>query len=159
MGAANSTIRVTDLNFNNIKTNLKAFLRGKPQFTDYDFEGSALSNLIDLLAYNTYYNSIYTNMVGNEMFLDSAQIRNNVVARAKMLGYTPTSSRGSSATLNVTITPSSNVTSVTIPANTLFTSSIDGIQYKFTTPENYVLLQSTGYTSNSVVITEGEPLQ
>ena len=159
MAGANSTIRVTDLNFNNIKTNLKAFLRGKPQFTDYDFEGSALSNLIDLLAYNTYYNSIYTNMVGNEMFLDSAQIRNNVVARAKMLGYTPTSARGSTASLNVTITPSTNVTSVTIPANTLFTSSIDGVQYKFTTQENYVLLQSTGYTSNSVVIKEGEPLQ
>ena len=159
MGAANSTIRVTDLNFNTIKSNLKAFLRGKPQFTDYDFEGSALSNLIDLLSYNTYYNAVYTNMVGNEMFLDSAQIRNNVVARAKMLGYTPTSARGSSAVLDVTITPSTNVTSVTIAANTLFTSTIDGIQYKFTTPEAYVLLQSTGYTSNTVVIKEGEPLQ
>tara|TARA_X000001388_G_scaffold74829_1_gene68497 strand:+ start:1025 stop:2908 length:1884 start_codon:yes stop_codon:yes gene_type:complete len=159
MAAANSTIRVTDLNFNTIKSNLKTFLRGKPQFTDYDFEGSALSNLIDLLAYNTYYNAVYTNMVGNEMFLDSAQIRNNVVARAKMLGYTPTSARGSSAVLDVTITPSTNVTSVTIAANTLFTSTIDGIQYKFTTPESYVLLQSTGYTSNTVVIKEGEPLQ
>ena len=159
MGAANSTIRVTDLNFNTIKSNLKAFLRGKPQFTDYDFEGSALSNLIDLLSYNTYYNAVYTNMVGNEMFLDSAQIRNNVVARAKMLGYTPTSARGSSAVLDVTITPSTNVTSVTIAANTLFTSTIDGIQYKFTTPEAYVLLQSTGYTSNTIVIKEGEPLQ
>ncbi len=159
MAAANSTIRVTDLNFNSIKSNLKTFLRGKPQFTDYDFEGSALSNLIDLLAYNTYYNSVYTNMVGNEMYLDSAQVRNNVVARAKMLGYTPTSARGSSAVLNVTIAPTSNLTSVTIAANTLFTSTIDGIQYKFTTPSPYVLLQSTGYTSNTVVIKEGEPLQ
>jgi len=93
MAKANSAIRVTDLNFNSIKTNLKNFLRSKPEFTDYDFEGSALSNIIDLLSYNTYYNAIYVNMVGNEMFLDSAQIRNNVVARAKMLGYTPTSAR------------------------------------------------------------------
>ena len=158
MAKANSAIRVTDLNFNSIKTNLKTFLRGKPQFTDYDFEGSGLSNLIDLLAYNTYYNSVYVNMVGNEMFLDSAQVRNNVVARAKMLGYTPTSSRGSSATLNLTVTPSTNLVSVTVAANTLFTSTIDGIQYKFTTPETYVLLQSTGYTSNTIVIKEGEPL-
>ena len=158
MAKANSAIRVTDLNFNNIKNNLKTFLRGKPQFTDYDFEGSGLSNIIDLLAYNTYYNSVYVNMVGNEMFLDSAQIRNNVVARAKMLGYTPSSARGSSATLNVTITPTSNVVSLTVAANTLFTSTIDGIQYKFTTPEPYVLLQSTGYTSNTIVIKEGEPL-
>ena len=156
--AANSTIRVTNLNFNQLKTNLKTFLKAKPEFTDYDFEGSALSNLIDLLAYNTYQQSVYVNMVGNEMFLDSAQIRNNVVARAKMLGYTPTSARGSQATLRVTVTPTSNLTSVTIASNTLFTSTIDGIQYKFTTDKPYVLLQSQGYNSNTVIIKEGEPV-
>ena len=156
--AANSAIRVTDLNFNQIKNNLKTFLRAKPEFTDYDFEGSALSNLIDLLAYNTYQQSIYVNMVGNEMFLDSAQIRNNVVARAKMLGYTPTSARGSQATIKVAITPATNVTSVTVASNTLFTSQIDGIQYKFTTDRPYVLLQSQNYTSNTIVIKEGEPV-
>ena len=156
--AANSAIRVTDLNFSQIKNNLKTFLRAKPEFTDYDFEGSGLSNLLDLLAYNTYQQSIYVNMVGNEMFLDSAQIRNNVVARAKMLGYTPTSARGSQATLRVTVTPTSNLTSVTIASNTLFTSTIDGIQYKFTTDKPYVLLQSQGYNSNTVIIKEGEPI-
>jgi len=158
MAKANSAIRVTDINFNSIKTNLKNYLRSKPEFTDYDFEGSALSNLLDVLTYNTYYNSIYVNMVGNEMFLDSAQIRNNVVARAKMLGYTPTSARGSSATLNLTVTPSTNVTSLTVSSNTLFTSTIDGIQYKFTTRQPYVLLQSQSYTSNTIVIKEGEPV-
>ena len=158
MAKANSAIRVTDINFNSIKTNLKNYLRSKPEFTDYDFEGSALSNLLDILTYNTYYNSIYTNMVGNEMFLDSAQIRNNVVARAKMLGYTPTSARGSSATLNLTVTPSTNVVSLTVASNTLFTSTIDGVQYKFTTRQPYVLLQSQNYTSNTIVIKEGEPI-
>ena len=158
MAKANSAIRVTDINFNSIKTNLKNYLRSKPEFTDYDFEGSALSNLLDVLTYNTYYNSIYVNMVGNEMFLDSAQIRNNIVARAKMLGYTPTSARGSSATLNLTVTPSTNVTSLTVSSNTLFTSTIDGIQYKFTTRQPYVLLQSQSYTSNTIVIKEGEPV-
>ena len=156
--AANSAIRVTNLNFNSLKNNLKTFLRAKPEFTDYDFEGSGLSNLIDLLAYNTYQQSVYVNMVGNEMFLDSAQIRNNVVARAKMIGYTPTSARGSQATLKVTVTPSSNVSSVTVASNTLFTSTLDGIQYKFTTDKPYVLLQSTGYNSNTVIIKEGEPV-
>ena len=156
--AANSAIRVTNLNFNQLKNNLKTFLKAKPQFTDYDFEGSALSNLIDLLAYNTYQQSVYVNMVGNEMFLDSAQIRNNVVARAKMLGYTPTSARGSQATLRVTVTPTSNLTSVTVASNTLFTSTLDGIQYKFTTDKPYVLLQSQGYNSNTVIIKEGEPV-
>ena len=156
--SANSTIRVTDLNFNQIKNNLRSFLRAKPEFTDYDFEGSGLSNLIDLLAYNTYQQSVYVNMVGNEMFLDSAQIRNNVVARAKMLGYTPTSARGSQATLAITVTPSTNVTSVTVASNTLFTSTLDGIQYKFTTDKPYVLLQSQGYNSNTVIIKEGEPI-
>ena len=156
--AANSTIRVTDLNFNSIKSNLKAFLRGKPEFTDYDFEGSGLSQILDLLTYNTYYNAVYTNLVGNEMFLDSAQIRNNVVARAKMLGYTPTSARSASATLNVTITPSTNLNSVTINSNTLFTSTLDGIQYKFTTPDTYVLTRESGYSSNTVTIKEGEPI-
>ena len=156
--AANSAIRVTNLNFNSLKNNLKTFLRAKPEFTDYDFEGSGLSNLIDLLAYNTYQQSVYVNMVGNEMFLDSAQIRNNVVARAKMLGYTPTSARGSQATLKVTVSPTSNLTSVTIASNTLFTSTLDGIQYKFTTDKPYVLLQSQGYNSNTVIIKEGEPV-
>ena len=156
--AANSAIRVTNLNFNQLKNNLKTFLRAKPEFTDYDFEGSALSNLIDLLAYNTYQQSVYVNMVGNEMFLDSAQIRNNVVARAKMVGYTPTSARGAQATLRITVSPTSNLTSVTMASNTLFTSTIDGIQYKFTNDVPYVLLQSQNYTSNNVIVKEGEPI-
>ena len=156
--AANSAIRVTNLNFNQLKNNLKTFLRAKPEFTDYDFEGSALSNLIDLLAYNTYQQSVYVNMVGNEMFLDSAQIRNNVVARAKMVGYTPTSARGAQATLRITVSPTSNITSVTMASNTLFTSTIDGIQYKFTNDVPYVLLQSQNYTSNNVIVKEGEPI-
>ena len=156
--AANSAIRVTNLNFNQIKNNLKTYLAGKPEFTDYDFEGSALSNLVDLLAYNTYYQSIYTNMIGNEMFLDSAQIRNNVVSRAKMLGYTPKSARGASSIIKAVITPSTNVASVTIASNTLFTSTIDGIAYKFTTTEPHVLTRGASYTSNTISISEGEPV-
>ena len=158
MAVANSVLRSTELNFNQIKTNLINFLRAKPEFVDYDFEGSALNTLVDLLAYNTYYNAMYTNMATNEMFLDSAQLRNNVVARAKMLGYTPTSAKGAEATIKLAITPSTNVASITIASNTLFTSTIDGIDYKFTTDVPYTVLQQDSYTSNNIIIREGEPL-
>ena len=158
MAVANSVLRSTELNFNQIKTNLKTFLRAKPEFVDYDFEGSALNTLLDVLSYNTYYNAMYTNMTTNEMFLDSAQLRNNVVARAKMIGYTPSSARWSEATVKAVITPSTNVASVTIASNTLFLSTIDGIDYKFTTDRAYALLQQDNYTANNIVIKEGEPL-
>ena len=99
MAGANNAIRATELNFNLIKDNLKTFLRNKPEFTDYDFTGSALNTLLDVLSYNTYYNAVYTNFIANEMFLDSAQVRSNIVSRAKMLVYIPRSAKGSSATI------------------------------------------------------------
>ena len=157
MAGANNVLRATELNFNTIKTNLKNFLRAKPEFTDYDFDGSGLSTLIDLLSYNTYYNSIYTNFIANEMFLDSAQVRNNVVSRAKMLGYTPRSAKGSQATLNLSITPGTNVSSIIVPANTVFSSGIDGVRYSFVTDKSYSLLQENNYSSNNIVIKEGTP--
>ena len=159
MATANSVLRATELNFNTIKGNLITFMKAKPEFADYDFESSALNQLVDVLAYNTYYNAVYTNMVTNEMFLDSAQLRNNVVARAKMLGYFPTAAKGAQAVIKAVITPTSNVESVTIAANTLFTSSIDGIEYKFTTDKAYTVLRQDSYTSNSIVIIEGEPVR
>ena len=82
--AANNALIVTDINFDTIKSNLQSYLSSQNEFKDYDFEASGMQEIINLLAYNTYYNSIYTNFVANEMFLDSALIRNNVVARAKM---------------------------------------------------------------------------
>ena len=155
---ANNALNVTDINFDTIKSNLKSYLSSQNQFQDYDFEGSAISTIIDLMAYNTYINSVYTNMVGNEMFLDSAQIRNNVVSRAKMLGYVPRSTRGATAYLNITVTPGSNVDSVTIPANTQFTSSVDGIDYVFVNRQTQVANSGLGYSAN-VAITEGTPTQ
>ena len=83
--------QVANLDFEDIKVALKDYMRGQTDFTDYDFEGSALSNLIDVLAYNTYYTAFNTNMVVNELFLDSASLRDNVVTLAKQLGYTPVS--------------------------------------------------------------------
>ena len=89
--------QVANIDFDDIKTNLKEYLRSQNDFTDYDFEGSALATLIDTLAYNTYYTAFNTNMVVNELFIDSATLRDNVVAIAKQLGYRPKSATSPTA--------------------------------------------------------------
>jgi hypothetical protein len=158
--SANNVLRITDLNFDSIKENLKSFLSSQNQFTDYDFESSTLSIILDLLAYNTYYNAMYLHFVGNEMFLDTAQLRNSVVSRAKMLGYTPRSARGVTASLDVVVTPNDSPLAITVAANTRFSTSIDGISYNFVTPESYSLeAQSNGAFTGTISIVEGEPLQ
>ena len=105
MATTSSKLKVAELDFDAIKSNLKNFMGDQNEFADYDFDASALSVLLDLLAYNTHYNAFYLNMVVNEMFLDTASIRNSVVSRAKHLGYTPQSVRGSKAYVDLTITP------------------------------------------------------
>jgi len=101
MAITPNTLSVSDLDFDKIKSNLKTFMKSQSQFKDYDFEGSSLSILIDLLAYNTHYNGFYANMVANEMFLDTAVFRESIVSKAKMLGYTPSSRRCSTAYVNL----------------------------------------------------------
>ena len=96
-------IRVTELDFDQIKANLKEFLRGQDEFTDYDFEGSGLSVLLDILAYNTHYNSYYMNMVAGEAFIDSALKRESAVSIAKHLAYTPRSRRSASARIDILV--------------------------------------------------------
>ena len=99
-----SQLRIAELDFDQIKSNLKTFLTAQTSFTDYDFEGSNLSSLLDVLAYNTHYNAYLANMVMNEMFLDSAIKRSSAVSIAKHLGYTPTSARGAVADIDVVVT-------------------------------------------------------
>ena len=96
-------LKVTELDFDTIKTNLKNFLKQQQQFQDYDFEGSSLNILLDILAYNTHYNAYYLNMVANESFLDTALLRDSVVSHAKSLGYVPYSRRAPVATINFNI--------------------------------------------------------
>jgi len=158
--AANNALIVTDLNFDTIKANLQTFLSSQNEFKDYDFEASGMQTILHLLAYNTYYNSIYTNMVSNEMFLDSALLRNNVVSRAKMLGFTPGSARGARADLRLQFQPVGTPASITIPANTQFTSSADGITYTFSTEASSTVLPdgNTNYIT-TVTVREGNPVQ
>jgi len=152
---------VSELDFDTIKTNLKTFLKGQTEFQDYDFEGSGLSVLIDLLAYNTHYNGIYTNLAVNEMFLDSASKRASVVSLSKMLGYTPRSAVCARAVVNATISaPTSSPSVATLPAQQPFTTSINGTSYIFYNLEDVTVSRSTGgnYIFSNLNIVEGTPL-
>jgi hypothetical protein len=152
-----SNLRIAELDFDQIKTNLKTFLKAQSEFTDYDFEGSGLSTLLDVLAYNTHYNAYLANMVVNEMFLDSAVKRSSAVSIAKHLGYTPVSTRGSVANLDIVVTSPSNLpASLTMDRYTPFTSTVDGVSYTFLTTEAKTALRvGTIYTFSDVNVTEG----
>lgn len=112
---ANTQIRVANLNFAGIKSDLKQFLKTKKEFTDYDFEASTISTVLDLLAYNTYRHSFYLNMLANEMYLDSSILRESAVSRAKEVGYFPRSAKSAVATLYVSCVPNDSPTEIVIP--------------------------------------------
>ena len=131
MAVNEKRLRVTELDFDDIKDNLKIFLKNQSQFKDYDFEGSGMNILLDTLAYNTHYLAYNANMVANEMFLDSASLRSSVVSQAKSLGYEVSSARAPIATVNVTL--STTAASKTMPAGTTFTTTVDGVSYQFVT--------------------------
>ena len=125
--------QVANLDFEDIKVALKDYLRAQTEFTDYDFEGSALANLIDVLAYNTYYTAFNTNMVVNELFIESATLRDNVVALAKQLGYRPKSATAPTAYVSFRATYQ-NVTTDTelfLKAGTGFIASYDNNVYQY----------------------------
>ena len=152
---ANSSIVLTHLDFDSYKDSLKTFLKSQDRFKDYDFDGSNLSVLLDVLSYNTYQNAFYLNMISNEMFLDSAKLRDSVVSHAKELNYLPRSFRSSSAVIKLVIT-SSDATkrSIVIPKGTSFTSRVDDFTYNFSTTENYVITNRTPSGSNFVYESE-----
>lgn len=154
-----SKLSVADLDFDAIKTNLKQYLQAQSEFSDYDFEGAGLNILLDILAYNTHYNSFYLNMIANEMFLDSASLRQSVVSHAKLLGYTPRSTTSAEATVNLTITKSvsDTTTNLLLPRFTQFYSQAkDGQSYGFLTVDD-VLISNVASTFSfaNVSIKEG----
>lgn len=160
--AANSSIILSNLDFDAQKNTLKQYLRSQDRFKDYDFEGSNMNVLLDLLAYNTYMNTFYLNMVGNEMFLDSAQLRDSVVSHAKELNYTPSSFRSAEALVTIVInSTNTNKRSITIPKGTTFTSRVDQRAYTFSTAENIVVANvvtsasKATFTSPEVILYEG----
>lgn len=156
--AANSSIVLTQLDFDSYKDSLKTFLKSQDRFKDYDFDGSNLSVLLDVLSYNTYQNAFYLNMVSNEMFLDSAKLRDSVISHAKELNYLPRSFRSSSAVIQLVITSTDAAKrSIVIPKGTSFTSRVDDFTYNFSTTENYVITNRSPSGSNFVY--ESEPIR
>ena len=152
---ANGKISVSELDFNLIKTNLKTFLQSQTTFQDYDFEGSGLSILLDILSYNTHYMAFLANMSTNELYLDSADIRNNIVSLAKMLGYTPNSSRAPKASINLVVNDGSG-TSITMSKGTIFSSVVDGVDYQYVTNEDITATPLDGvFTFSNVPLYEG----
>ena len=148
-------LNITELDFDNIKQNLKTYLSKQKEFTDYDFEGSGMAVLLDLLSYNTHYNALYSNMLANEMFLDSADLRNSVVSHAKQIGYTARSARAPKATLNVTVNDATTAT-VTMARGTAFTTTIDGVSYQYVTNKAVSITPTDGvYTFSNVDVYEG----
>jgi|TARA_R110002167_G_scaffold61520_1_gene173472 hypothetical protein len=156
-----SNINITDLDFDDVSTSLKEYLKGQSTLKDYDFEGSNLSILVDLLAYSAHTSAFNANMVASEMFLDTAQIRKNVVSRAKELGYTPSSRTAAKATFDLTVnnptvggqTPSS----LTINRGHEFTTVFDGSSFTFISLENKTITPTTGtFVFNDLTINQGK---
>lgn len=159
--ASNSSIILTQLDFNEYKTALKTYLTEQDEFKDYDFDGSNLSVLLDVLAYNTYQNAFYLNMIGNEMFLDSARLRDSVISHAKELNYLPRSFTSATAKIQLTVTPTdANKNSIVIPKGTSFISRVDDFSYTFNTNENLVITNKVNgsFVSDTITIYEGNYL-
>ena len=152
-----TTIKASELDFDNIKASLKSFLSSKSEFADYDFEGSALSNILDVLAYNTHLNGLIANFALNETFLPTAQLRTSLVNHSLSFGYIPRSKTASRATLQISVNLANAAVrpeSITLPAGWAFTTTVDGEEYTFRT-----LIDYTGYdTTGSGIYTFVDPL-
>ena len=152
---ASNKLVVSDLDFDNIKSNLKTFLQDQPEFSDYNFEGSGFSVLLDILAYNTHYLGFNANMLVNEVYLDSADIRKNIVSLAKMLGYTPSSVKAPTANISIVVNNATG-SSLTMDKGTTFTSTVDGTTYQFVTNQVSTITPLDGvYRFTDIIIYEG----
>ena len=156
---ANTKLDISELDFDAIKVNLKNFLSKQSEFSDYNFEGSGFAILLDLLAYNTHYLGFNANMLANEMYLDSADIRANIVSLAKMLGYTPTSAKAPVASLDIIVNGPVGTTLV-MDKGTTFTTSVDGTTYNYITNEEISTSPVDGvFKFSNVSVYEGTATQ
>jgi len=163
--AANSATQLAELDFQGIKDNLITFLQGQNSIKDYDFQGSNINTVLDVLSYNTYLNNFYLNMVANEMFLDTAQNRDSIISHIKELNYVPRSYHSAKAILDLQIFPSEKQSIITVPKYTPFTTSINGVSKTFTTQDAITitprldLLNETAYIANNVPVYEGKVVE
>jgi hypothetical protein len=160
MAIEKAPLRVTELDFISIRENLKQYLRSQKEFQDFDFEGSGMSVLLDISAYNTHYMGYYVNMVGNEMFLDTAQLRSSILSHAKNINYVPGSREGALSKISFKVTPpvgdSTNVLTVE-KYSRLFGADKDGVNYPFVCINANTVSKANGtFTFNNVFIKQGE---
>tara|TARA_Y100000310_G_scaffold133176_2_gene132103 strand:- start:969 stop:2804 length:1836 start_codon:yes stop_codon:yes gene_type:complete len=159
MATTNSNLTINNLDFDTIKSSLKSHLAGQTAFADYNFEGAGINILLDVLAYNTHYEAYYNNMIANEMFLDSAVHRDNIVSIAKHLGYSPSSVRGSEATVNITLGNTTGISAGDYFAiGGAFSATKDGTSYTFVNTNTSLIdnQAANGYHINDLVIKEGK---
>lgn len=163
MAVESSKIQVADLDFEDISKNLKSYLKGQNKFKDYDFDGSTMSILIDLLAYASHIGAVNTNIAASELFLDSAQMRKNVVSRAKDLGFIPASEKASSATIDMNLLNVRNpdgtyptTTEMTLQRGQIFSTSYDGTNYEYVVSSSVRPQQNkTNYFYSNINIVQG----
>src|SRR5579864_591044 len=154
---ANSSLSLTSLDFDTLRQNLQQFMQSQDLFKDYNFLGSNLSVLLDLLAYNTYLNAFYLNMIGSEAFLDTAQLRTSIVSRAKELNYVPRSARSAVATVNMSFATAGLNGLLVIPQGTLFAGKNSNGSFVFITDQTHTLLSSSStFTINGMNVFEGK---
>ena len=155
---ANTTLSVANVDFNTLKSSYQTYLQGQSLFKDFDFTGSNMNVLLDVMSYNTYMNNFYLNMVAGESFLDSAQLRDSVVSHAKTLNYLPSSYKSSKATINLNIFPDNNPVAISIPKYTPFTSMVESNTYTFTTNEGITVQPDSNgnFSVTDLEIFEGE---
>ena len=155
---ANSALTVANTNFNDIKASLKSYLQSQSTFKDFNFEGSNINVLLDVMSYNTFLNNFYLNQVASESFLDSAQLRDSIVSHAKTLNYLPRSDTSAKAVVNIEISPANTPDNIVMPKYTEFTTSVESNSYTFTTNEGITITADANgnYFANNVDIFEGE---
>ena len=151
-------LSVSDASFDGIKNNLKTFMKSKTEFKDYDFEGSNLNAMLDVLSYNSYINSFYLNMIGSEMFLDTTQLKDSAISHAKELNYFPRSRTSAKALVTFTINTGAEIPStVIIPENYMVRAKSDQTYLDFSTDEDIIVYNVNGvYSSGPVYIHEGK---
>ena len=152
--------KFSNLDYDQIKTSIKDYIRANSDFTDFDYEGSNFSVLIDTLAYNTYITAFNSNMVVNESFLDSASVRENVVSLARNIGYVPKSKTAAQAAIRIPVTISSSSTTLTLKAGVVCVGTSNDSQYVFSIPENITTTVSGGIAhfgsaSNPLTVYQG----
>ena len=156
--ANDTNLKLDGLEYTQIRDNLLTYLKSQSEFQDYNFEASGISTLLDVLSYNTYYNSFYTNMAVNESFMSTAQKRSSVVKHADTLGYVPRSTTSAKLPGTITAVPSGIPASINIPYGTLFKTTIDGTTFTYTNIDSLTVVPASGvYSLSGVTLYEGTP--